>query len=196
MKWPLHGFGYAAWQGVASLHFPSARRAADTTRGRAVRPNTPWGRRHLERVLNRYVRHYNDQRPQRGPALRPPRIVDDGPVLVLARSPRPSGGGTVSKALIHEYYQPQHGLQSIDPTGHLRDRDQARSLRLGSPSHADSEAVGPQRGEDTGEGQQKGRGVPTLRVGELNVDGRQLGLWQTGPQRLDLALAAVVERLA
>jgi hypothetical protein len=65
-----------------------------------------------------------------------------------------------------------------------------------SVSPAYSEAVGPQRGEDSGEGQQKGRGVPTLRVGELHVDGRQLGLRQPGPQRLDLALTAIFERLS
>src|SRR6266700_4071718 len=31
-----------------------------------------WSRRHLERVLNEYVRHYNDERPHRGLQLRPP----------------------------------------------------------------------------------------------------------------------------
>jgi hypothetical protein len=35
------------------------------------------GRRHLERVLDEYLRHYNDERPHRGLALRPPRIVDN-----------------------------------------------------------------------------------------------------------------------
>jgi len=34
-----------------------------------------WGRRHLERVLNEYVRHYNDERPHRSLALRPPRSI-------------------------------------------------------------------------------------------------------------------------
>jgi len=37
-----------------------------------------WGRRHLERVLGEYVRHYNDERPHRGLALRPPRGIDIG----------------------------------------------------------------------------------------------------------------------
>ncbi len=31
-----------------------------------------WGRRHLERVLDEYVQHYNDERSHRGLALRPP----------------------------------------------------------------------------------------------------------------------------
>jgi hypothetical protein len=62
-------------------------------------------RRHLERVLDEYVRHYNDQRPHRGLALRPPRIVDDEsnpgavPVAATVRRRDRLGG------LIHEYYQ-------------------------------------------------------------------------------------------
>ncbi len=63
------------------------------------------GRRHLERVLNEYLRHYNDQRPHRGLALRPPRIVDDesnpGAVTVAATVRRRDRLG----GLIHEYYQ-------------------------------------------------------------------------------------------
>jgi putative transposase len=64
-----------------------------------------WGRRHLEQVLDEYLRHYNDQRPHRGLALRPPRIVDDGsnpgavPVAATVRRRDRLGG------LIHEYYQ-------------------------------------------------------------------------------------------
>jgi putative transposase len=64
-----------------------------------------WGRRHLERVLNEYVRHYNDQRPHRGLALRPPRGIDIGAApggVTAAASVRRRDrlGG-----LIHEYYQ-------------------------------------------------------------------------------------------
>jgi putative transposase len=64
-----------------------------------------WSRRHLERVLGEYVRHYNDQRPHRSLALRPPRIVDDEsnpdavPVATTVRRRDRLGG------LIHEYYQ-------------------------------------------------------------------------------------------
>ena len=36
-----------------------------------------WGRRHLERVLNEYVRHYNDERPHRSLELLPPRDQQD-----------------------------------------------------------------------------------------------------------------------
>ncbi len=39
-----------------------------------------WGRRHLERVLDEYLQHYNDQRPHRGLALRPPMGIDPGSV--------------------------------------------------------------------------------------------------------------------
>ncbi len=64
-----------------------------------------WGRRHLERVLDEYVRHYNDQRPHRGLALRTPRAVHSelSPAAVPVATPvrrRDRLGG-----LIHEYYQ-------------------------------------------------------------------------------------------
>jgi putative transposase len=36
------------------------------------------GRRHLERVLGTYVRHYNEGRPHRGRALRPPARAPTG----------------------------------------------------------------------------------------------------------------------
>jgi putative transposase len=64
-----------------------------------------WGRRHLERVLDEYVRHYNDERPHRGLALRPPRGIEvrAGPVAatVAARVRRQDRLG----GLVHEYYQ-------------------------------------------------------------------------------------------
>jgi putative transposase len=65
-----------------------------------------WGRRHLERVLGEYLRHYNDQRPHRGLALRPPSSVGtgSGPPFVVAVAAgvrrRDRLGG-----LVHEYYQ-------------------------------------------------------------------------------------------
>jgi putative transposase len=37
-----------------------------------------WGRRHLERVLDEYVRHSNDERPHRSLALRPPSVSRSG----------------------------------------------------------------------------------------------------------------------
>jgi putative transposase len=64
-----------------------------------------WGRRHLERVLDEYVRHYNDERPHRSLALRPPRGIEvrAGPGAVTAAASvgrRDRLGG-----LVHEYYQ-------------------------------------------------------------------------------------------
>jgi putative transposase len=64
-----------------------------------------WGRRHLERVLDEYVRHYNDERPHRSLALRPPRTVHDrsnlGAVTVAPSIQRRDRLG----GLVHEYYQ-------------------------------------------------------------------------------------------
>ncbi len=67
-----------------------------------------WGRRQLERVLNEYVRHYNDERPHRSLALRPPRGLDIGAAPGRSRPPwtaasvrRRDGLG----GLVHEYYQ-------------------------------------------------------------------------------------------
>jgi putative transposase len=64
-----------------------------------------WGRRHLERVVNEYVRHYNDERPHRSLALRPPSsiAVRSAPGAVTAAASvrrRDRLGG-----LVHEYYQ-------------------------------------------------------------------------------------------
>ncbi len=65
------------------------------------------GRRHLERVLDEYVRHYNDQRPHRGLQLRPPSSNGTGPtpspsiVAVADRLRRRDRLG----GLVHEYYQ-------------------------------------------------------------------------------------------
>jgi putative transposase len=62
-----------------------------------------WGRRHLERVLDEYVRHYNDERPHQSLALRPPRAIEvrAGPDRVTAAvriRRRDRLGG-----LVHEY---------------------------------------------------------------------------------------------
>ncbi|HEV8557083.1 MAG TPA: integrase core domain-containing protein [Actinophytocola sp.] len=63
-----------------------------------------WGRRHLERVLGEYLRHYNDQRPHRGLALRPPMGIALGSVpsavAVTDRVRRRDRLG----GLVHEYY--------------------------------------------------------------------------------------------
>ncbi len=64
-----------------------------------------WGRRHLERVLDEYVRHYNDERPHRSLALCPPRAIEvgAGPDVATAAARvrrRDRLGG-----LVHDYYQ-------------------------------------------------------------------------------------------
>jgi putative transposase len=66
-----------------------------------------WGRRHLERVLDKYVRHYNHQRPHRSLQLRPPCGSD------IESTPTPSAvaiAGRVRRrdrlgGLVHEYYR-------------------------------------------------------------------------------------------
>jgi transposase InsO family protein len=61
------------------------------------------GRRHLERVLREYVRHYNRQRPHRGIQLRAP-VPSDG-VGVRATPPTfQARRRDVLGGLIHEYY--------------------------------------------------------------------------------------------
>jgi putative transposase len=56
-------------------------------------------------VLDEYVRHYNDERPHRGLALRPPRGIEvraePDAVTVAARVRRRDRLG----GLVHEYYQ-------------------------------------------------------------------------------------------
>jgi putative transposase len=65
-----------------------------------------WGRRHLERVLDEYLRHYNNERPHRGLELCPPSSIGAGsaPSSVAAVAAgvqrRDRLGG-----LVHEYYQ-------------------------------------------------------------------------------------------
>jgi transposase InsO family protein len=65
-----------------------------------------WGRRHLERVLDEYVRHYNDERPHRSLDFLPPRAVNGGStvrvgaVAATAVRRRDRLGG-----LVHEYYE-------------------------------------------------------------------------------------------
>jgi putative transposase len=64
-----------------------------------------WGRRHLERVLDEYVRHDNDEWPHRSLALRPPRSIEvragpDAETVAARVRRRDQRGG-----LVHEYYQ-------------------------------------------------------------------------------------------
>jgi putative transposase len=64
-----------------------------------------WGRRHLERVLHEYVRHYNDQRPHRSLALHPPRGIDIGVVPGGVPAAVSVGRRDRLGGLVHEYYQ-------------------------------------------------------------------------------------------
>jgi putative transposase len=84
-----------------------AKRWVRTVRQECVDWMLIWGRRHLERVLDEYVRHYNDERPHRGLALRPPSSNGTGStpspsIVALAAGVRRRDrlGG-----LVHEYYQ-------------------------------------------------------------------------------------------
>jgi putative transposase len=64
------------------------------------------GRRHLERVLDEYVQHYNGERPHRSLELRPPHAVSEGSAARVAAAAatavrrRDRLGG-----LVHEYYE-------------------------------------------------------------------------------------------
>jgi putative transposase len=64
-----------------------------------------WGRRHLERIVDEYIRHHNDERPHRSLALYPPRAIEVGAgpdvVTTAARVRRRDRLG----GLVHEYYQ-------------------------------------------------------------------------------------------
>jgi putative transposase len=64
-----------------------------------------WGRRQLERVLDEYLRHYNNERPHRSLELRPPATVgggsDPGAVTATASVQRRDRLG----GLVHEYCQ-------------------------------------------------------------------------------------------
>ena len=77
-----------------------------------------WSRCHLERVLDEYVRHYNDERPHRSLELLPPRAINEGSGARVASATatavrrRDRLGG-----LVHEYYEPQHDVQASEPYG-------------------------------------------------------------------------------
>jgi putative transposase len=60
------------------------------------------GRRHLERVLREYVRHYNQQRPHRSLALAVPEPQEPSSLQVNLREVRRRD---VLGGLIHEYHE-------------------------------------------------------------------------------------------
>jgi putative transposase len=66
-----------------------------------------WGAPHLERVLDEYVRHYNDQRPHRRLQLRPPSSIDIAPIptsSVVAVADRVRRRDRLG-GLVREHYQ-------------------------------------------------------------------------------------------
>jgi putative transposase len=66
-----------------------------------------WGRRHLERVLDEYVRHYHtsDRTEVFSYARRAGATSNPHQRPRLLRSPAASGGEIASGGLVHEYYQ-------------------------------------------------------------------------------------------
>jgi putative transposase len=64
-----------------------------------------WGRRHLARVLDEYVRHYNDERPHRSLDLVPPTMRNAGSVPRAVTVPGSIGRRDRLGGLVHEYYQ-------------------------------------------------------------------------------------------
>jgi putative transposase len=95
-------------EGIRVIHTPVRAPQANAYAERFVRTVRTecldWllivGRRHLERVLRIYIRHYNRERPHRGLALQPPQA----PQL------KPPPGGDVQRrdrlgGLVHEYYR-------------------------------------------------------------------------------------------
>jgi len=64
-----------------------------------------WSQRHLERVLDEYPRHYNDQRPHRSLALCPPRLADRGSESNAATPAARVRWRDRLGVLVHEYYQ-------------------------------------------------------------------------------------------
>jgi putative transposase len=66
-----------------------------------------WGRRHLERVLGEYVRHYDQQRPHRSLALAVPEAGERQSSQVSPRkvNPREVRRRDVLGGLIHEYHE-------------------------------------------------------------------------------------------
>ncbi len=68
-----------------------------------------WGRRHLERVLDEYLRHYNDERPHRSLDLVAPRAIS-GESAARMVTPAATAATAVCRrdrlgGLLHEYYQ-------------------------------------------------------------------------------------------
>jgi putative transposase len=78
-----------------------AERWVETVRGECLDWTLVLGRRHLQRILGAYVRHYNQQRPHRGLALAVPQPQEPSTRLL---SPPAVRRRDVLGGLIHEYH--------------------------------------------------------------------------------------------
>ena len=76
-----------------------AERVVRTIRGEVLDWTLVLGRRHLDRILRRYERHYNEQRPHRGLDL----AVPHGPVRLPTGLPERIERRDILGGLIHEY---------------------------------------------------------------------------------------------
>jgi putative transposase len=92
-----------------------AERSVRTVRQECLDWLLIWGRRHLQGVLDEYVRHYNDERPHRSLDLRPPTVTSAE--SALSPSPRRSDAGTVSAVLFTSTTRPQHDVEVPEPSG-------------------------------------------------------------------------------
>jgi hypothetical protein len=99
-------FGSMQASGVVGTKIPVrsgvAERWVRTVRADCLGWTLIWNRRHLVRVLHRYIEHYNTGRPHRGFSLQTP--ISSGHA---AAAPLPLGGGVervdVLGGLVHEY---------------------------------------------------------------------------------------------
>ena len=78
-----------------------AERFVGTVRRECLDHVLIYGRRHLERVLQTYVAHYDEERPHRGPGMAVP--AGDGAPEVRGTTNAPIERRDVLGGLIHEY---------------------------------------------------------------------------------------------
>jgi transposase InsO family protein len=108
-----------------------------------------WGRGHLERVLDEYVRHYNDGRPHRSSGSARPGLSRSGLGLMWLRLPLAFGAGIASGVWFTSTIRSRHDVQVSEPHGPQADGWAAQGM--------------PQPGDGPGAGQaQYGQDAPGL----------------------------------